>query len=437
MIKKVLIITYYWPPSGGAGVQRWLKFVKYLREYGWEPVVFTAEGGEVPVLDNSLKKDIPENIEVLKGPIWEPYKVYKKLIGQKKEDKIQTGFLTENEKPKTIEKLSIWVRGNLFIPDARKFWIKPSVKRLTKYLKENNVDAIVSNGPPHTTHMIALSLKKKFGVPWLADFRDPWTNIDFYDKLLLSKWADKKHHKLEDEVINLADEVVTVSPNWAKDFLEQSKRKFQVIYNGFDEEDFNNGTVELDKKFSFVHIGSMNKDRNPHNLWVVLGELCREIEGFSEDVEIKMIGPVDIAVKQAIESNGLIENFNKLNYVPHQEAIAILNTAQLLLLPINDTPNSLGVIPGKLFEYLAAKRPIICIGPTEGDSSKIIRESNAGYVFPFSDSENLKQRIMSLFKEFKENGSLGHSSGEINKYSRKNLTGQLAKLLDDLVSDKS
>ena len=436
-MKKVLIITYYWPPSGGAGVQRWLKFVKYLREYGWEPVVFTAEGGEVPVIDDSLKKDIPENIEVIYGPIWEPYTAYKRLIGQKKIDKIQTGFLTENKKPKTTEKLSIWIRGNLFIPDARKFWIKPSVKILSKYLKENNVDAIVSNGPPHTTHMIALSLKKKFGVPWLADFRDPWTNIDFYDKLLLSKWADKKHHKLEDEVINFADELVTVSPNWAKDFLEQSKRKFQVIYNGFDEEDFNNGTVEFDKKFSFVHIGSMNKDRNPHNLWVVLGELCSEIEGFSEDVEIKMIGPVDLAVKQAIESNGLIENFNKLNYVPHQEAMAILNTAQLLLLPINDTPNSLGVIPGKLFEYLAAKRPIICIGPTEGDSSKIIRESNAGYVFPFSDSKNLKQRIISLFKEFKENGSLGHSSVEINKYSRKNLTGQLAKLLDDLVSDKS
>jgi len=222
-----------------------------------------------------------------------------------------------------------------------------------------------------------------------------------------------------------------------KRFFRAIKKKISSNIQWIDEEDFNNGTVELDKKFSFVHIGSMNKDRNPHNLWVVLGELCREIEGFSEDVEIKMIGPVDIAVKQAIESNGLIENFNKLNYVPHQEAIAILNTAQLLLLPINDTPNSLGVIPGKLFEYLAAKRPIICIGPTEGDSSKIIRESNAGYVFPFSDSENLKQRIMSLFKEFKENGSLGHSSGEINKYSRKNLTGQLAKLLDDLVSDKS
>ncbi len=368
MIKKVLIITYYWPPSGGAGVQRWLKFVKYLREYGWEPIVFTVDGGEVPVTDPSLIKDVPQGIEVIKEPIWEPYTLYKRVIGQKKEDKIQTGFLTENEKPKTIEKLSIWIRGNFFIPDARKFWIKPSVKRLSKYLKENNVDAIVSNGPPHTTHMIALSLKKKFGVPWLADFRDPWTNIDFYDKLLLSKWANKKHHKLEDEVINLADEVVTVSPNWAKDFLEQSKREFQVIYNGFDEEDFNNGTVELDKKFSFVHIGSMNKDRNPHNLWVVLGELCSEIEGFSEDVEIKMIGPIDIAVKQEIESNGLIENFNKLNYVPHNEVVNYLKGAQMLLLPINDTPNAMGVIPGKLFEYLAAKRPILCIGPVKGDS---------------------------------------------------------------------
>jgi glycosyltransferase involved in cell wall biosynthesis len=434
MIKKVLIITYYWPPSGGAGVQRWLKFVKYLREYGWEPIVFTAEGGEVPVLDNSLKKDIPENIEVLRGPIWEPYTVYKRLIGQKKEDKIQTGFLTENEKPKTIEKLSIWIRGNFFIPDARKFWIKPSVKRLSKYLKENNVDAIVSNGPPHTTHMIALSLKKKFGVPWLADFRDPWTNIDFYDKLLLSKWADKKHHKLEDEVINSADEVVTVSPNWAKDFLEQSKRKFQVIYNGFDEEDFNNGTVELDKKFSFVHIGSMNKDRNPHNLWVVLGELCSEIEGFSEDVEIKIIGPIDIAVKQAIESNGLIDNFNKLNYVPHNEVVNYLKGAQMLLLPINDTPNAMGVIPGKLFEYLAAKRPILCIGPVKGDSCRIIKETSAGYVFGFDEKEKLKRTLLELYSAFKKSGFVDVSNQGIEKFSRKNLTGEMAELLNKIAN---
>ncbi|MDG2226509.1 MAG: glycosyltransferase [Flavobacteriales bacterium] len=433
MIKKVLIITYYWPPSGGAGVQRWLKFVKYLREYGWEPVVFTVEGGEVPVLDYSLKKDIPDNVEVLREPIWEPYTFYKKIIGQKKEDKIQTGFLTENKKPKLMERFSIWVRGNLFIPDARKFWIKPSVKNLSNYLNENKVDAIVSNGPPHTTHMIGLALKNKFNIPWLADFRDPWTNIDFYDKLMLSKWADKKHHRLEDAVIKHADALVTVSPNWAKDFKDKSKRDFNVIYNGFDEKDFTCKEVELDQKFSIVHIGSMNKDRNPHNLWKVLGEICSEIEGFSKDLEIKMVGPTDIAIKKALHENNLNENLNKIDYVPHSEVVTYLLGAQLLLLPINDTPNSLGVIPGKLFEYLAARRPIICIGPLKGDSCRIINETEAGYTFSFNNKSDLKTTLISLYNEFTEIGKVECSSNSIEKFSRRNLTGQMADLLNEIV----
>jgi len=433
MIKKVLIITYYWPPSGGAGVQRWLKFVKYLREYGWEPVVFTAEGGELPVVDKSLGKDVPSGIEVITEPIWEPYSAYKKLIGQKKEDKIQTGFLTENKKPKLMERLSIWVRGNLFIPDARKFWIKPSVKNLSNYLNENKVDVIVSNGPPHTTHMIGLALKKKFNIPWLADFRDPWTNIDFYDKLMLSKWADKKHHRLEDAVIKHADALVTVSPNWAKDFKEQSKHDFNVIYNGFDEKDFSDKEVELDQKFSIVHIGSMNKDRNPHNLWEVLGEICSEIEGFSKDLEIKMVGPTDIAIKNALIENNLSENINKIDYVPHSEVVTYLLGAQLLLLPINDTPNSLGVIPGKLFEYLAARRPIICIGPLKGDSCRIINETQAGYTFSFNNKSDLKSALISLYNEYTETGKVESSSNSIEKFTRRNLTGQMAELLNEIV----
>ena len=433
MIKKVLIITYYWPPSGGAGVQRWLKFVKYLREYGWEPVVFTVERGEVPVLDYSLKKDIPDNVEVLREPIWEPYTFYKKIIGQKKEDKIQTGFLTENKKPKLMERFSIWVRGNLFIPDARKFWVKPSVKNLSNYLNENKVDAIVSNGPPHTTHMIGLALKNKFNIPWLADFRDPWTNIDFYDKLMLSKWADKKHHRLEDAVIKHADALVTVSPNWAKDFKDKSKRDFNVIYNGFDEKDFTDKEVELDQKFSIVHIGSMNKDRNPHDLWKVLGEICSEIEGFSKDLEIKMVGPTDIAIKKALHENNLNENLNKIDYVPHSEVVTYLLGAQLLLLPINDTPNSLGVIPGKLFEYLAARRPIICIGPLKGDSCRIINETEAGYTFSFNNKSGLKTTLISLYNEFTETGKVECSSNSIEKFSRRNLTGQMAELLNEIV----
>ena len=186
-MKKVLIITYYWPPSGGAGVQRWLKFAKYLSDFGWEPIIYTVENGEYPVLDYDLLDEVPKGITVLKTPIWEPYSIYKKFTGRKKEDKINSGFLSEKKNPKLLEKLSIWIRGNLFIPDARKFWIKPSVNFLTNYLIDNPVDIVVSSGPPHSSHIIALKLKEKNKLPWLADFRDPWTNIYYYKELLLNK----------------------------------------------------------------------------------------------------------------------------------------------------------------------------------------------------------------------------------------------------------
>ena len=209
-MKRVLIITYYWPPSGGAGVQRWLKFVKYLRNYGWEPIVYTAENGEMPVIDPSLEKDIPNNTTVLKTKIWEPYSFYKTFIGKKQNEKINASFLSENKKPSLTEKISVWIRGNFFIPDARKFWIKPSVKHLSNYLKSNPVDAIISSGPPHSMHLIALGIKKQFPkLKWVADFRDPWTNIDFYKELMLTSASDRKHKQLEKEVLLHADSVIS------------------------------------------------------------------------------------------------------------------------------------------------------------------------------------------------------------------------------------
>ena len=178
-MKRVLIITYYWPPAGGSAVYRWLKFTKYLREFGWEPVIYTAENGEYTELDPDNVKDIPSGVTVLKQPIWEPYNFYKRFIGQKKTEKINVGFLTEKKKPALAERISVWVRGNFFIPDARCFWVKPSVKYLSAWLAKNPVDMVISSGPPHSMHLIAMKLKKQFNLPWIADFRDPWTNIDF------------------------------------------------------------------------------------------------------------------------------------------------------------------------------------------------------------------------------------------------------------------
>ena len=230
-MKKVLIISYYWPPMGGSGVQRWLKTSKYLRDFNWEPIICTAKDPEISMFDKSLESEIPENLEVLRIPIWEPFKLYRLLTGRKTE-KINPGFLKTSDKESIFEALSIWIRGNLFIPDAKRFWINTATKTLSKYLKKNKVDIIVSTGPPHTTHLIAMQVSKKFNIPWLADFRDPWTKIDFYHKFNLSKRADTIHKKLELEVLNNANEITTVSESWSNDFLNLSNRKPIVINNG-------------------------------------------------------------------------------------------------------------------------------------------------------------------------------------------------------------
>jgi glycosyltransferase involved in cell wall biosynthesis len=274
--RKVLIITYYWPPGGGAGVQRWLKFVKYLNEFGWQPIVYTPENGEMPVLDDSLAADIPNDTLVIKTPIWEPYDFYKKLVGAKKHEKINTGFLTERKRPGLKEKLAVWLRGNFFIPDARCFWIKPSVSFLNKWLSENNVDAIVSTGPPHSMHLIAQKVSVRNRIPWLADFRDPWTNIDYYKDLMLTGWADRRHHDLEKSVVSVADRVVVVGPTMQHEFSEKYHRNIDVITNGFDTDDVLHADTIRNDKFVIAHVGTLVRTRNPVKLWNVLSDLISE-----------------------------------------------------------------------------------------------------------------------------------------------------------------
>lgn len=430
-MKKVLIITYYWPPSGGAGVQRWLKFVKYLREFGWEPIIYTPENPEAPAIDNSLMKDIPPNLTIIKTPIWEPYNLYKKFIGIRKEQKINAGFLSEIKKPRLKEKIAVWIRGNFFIPDARRWWVNPSVKFLVSYLKQNPVEVVISTGPPHSMHLIALGLKKKIGIKWLADFRDPWTNIDFYDKLMLTKSSDRKQKKLENEVLKNANTVSTVSWNWAEDFKRIAKREIEVVTNGFDEDDFTNTNVTLESGFMFHHIGAMNADRNPHKFWEALKEICDADKFFSDELKIKLTGKTDIKVIESIKKNGLWEKADKIDHLPHDKIVQALPKSPILLLPLNDTPNTRGIIPGKLFEYLASRRPIFVIGNELGDTARIINETKSGIVVDFHNKEKMKSEIIKLYEGYKKNPH-AISSGQINKYSRKNGAKRFAELLNQI-----
>ena len=372
-MKRVLIITYYWPPNGGAGVQRWLKMAKYLPQQGWQPVVYTPENPEIITPDEGLVKEVPAEAEIIKRPISEPYSFYKRLTGRKADEKVHLGFLNEGKKKSWREDLAVWIRGNAFIPDARVWWVKPSVKFLTGYLRDHPVDAIVSTGPPHSMHLIALGLKKKFPkVRWIADWRDPWTNIDFYHQLKLTAWADRKHHRLERDVIANADVNVAVGWTMAEELKALGAKRTEVITNGYDPDDVPSPPVALDDAYSLVHVGNMTATRDIPQLWPMLAELCRAYDDFGSKFKLRFIGPVDHGVLASIERAGLSAKVERIGSVDHVQAMCEMQRARVLLLSVNDTANAKGVLTSKVFEYLAVGRPILAFGPKDGDIARVL-----------------------------------------------------------------
>ena len=434
-MKRVLIITYYWPPSGGSGVQRWLKMSKYLPENGWQPVIYTAENAEYPVEDPSLEKDVCPEAEVIRRPIMEPYSFYKKFLGIKKEQKVKASFIDETGKQKGWkERFSAWIRGNFFIPDARCWWVKPSVRYLKHYLKEHPVDAIISTGPPHSMHLIAMKLKDALDIPWIADFRDPWTEIDYYDDLHLTRWADRKHHRLEYEVLTKADEVVTVAPDGAKRLGRLGGRDVKVVYNGFDRDDDAQTTVIPPDTFTITYLGVLSKIQNPNNLWQALCELVKENEEFNKNLKINLIGQIDNSVIKSIEKQGLSGHVTMSSYIPHDQVSAVHRTSTLLLLLLmpDSEPRAKGLLTGKLFEYMASGRPILCIGPEDGDAARILNETHAGTTVRFEDKSRMKEVLLNYYQQNKETRFHDNNTSCIEKYSRKALTIEYAVLLNKL-----
>ena len=423
---RVLIVTYYWPPAGGAGVQRWLKFTKYLRNFNIEPVIFTADNAHYPITDASLDKDIPDNIEVIKCPIFEPNNLLSKF--RKRKVKSSAGFLEEN--PSFLSKMLIYIRANYFIPDARMFWIKPSVRIIEGYLAKNRIDAIITTGPPHSLHMIGYRLKKKLGINWIADFRDPWTGIDYFHLLPLTKYAKNKHFRLEDQVFKNADKVIMVSKTSKEKYAEQAK-SIEVITNGYDTDEIEVKDVVLDEKFSVSHIGSMNAARNPKVLWKVLAEMCNENEEFKDDLQIRLIGKLDeVVIKEEIEPYNF-KDIDLIDYIPHQEAKKYQKQSQILLLVVNDTPSAKEIVTGKVFEYMQAKRPIIAIGPEDGDLAAILKETNSGSTFNYNNEKDLKKELQKLYNNYKL-GNLNVDSFNVEKYHRKQLTEKLSSIIKEL-----
>lgn len=442
-MKKVLILTYYWPPSGGAGVQRWLKFVKYLRDFGFEPIVYTADQAEYPVLDPSLAKDIPEGIKIIKTPVWEPYQLYKAFTGQKKEERVVSGFLQEKKgKTNWTRKVSLWLRANVFIPDARCFWIRPSVRFLKQWLKENPVDLLVSTGPPHSMHLIGLALKKHSGLPWLADFRDPWTNIDFASDLPMTKWAKHRNAMLEKRVLKHADCVTVVSDLMREEFTLAGRAPVQVITNGFDPDDFalnSANPIQTNDKFTLVHTGSMNARRNHPALWKAIGHLCKENDAFRNKLRIRLIGKNDFSVMESIRQEGLEAYTEQIDYLPHNAIIAEQQAASILLLAINNYGNEehgfyspKATLTGKLFEYLAAGRPILMIGPADSQAADIIQSCQAGAVAGFDDVQAIERALTTWFRASLEQ-RLRVESKDVAQFSRRELTRKMAALFQQLL----
>mgnify|MGYP000114723021 FL=1 len=420
---KVLIITYYWPPAGGSGVQRWLKFVKYLQGFNIQPIVYTISNPRYPTIDDSLLNEIPENIEVLKHPIWEPTD----LLFWKREFQ-QEGGISNASKNSFLS----FIRGNFFIPDPKLFWIKPSVKYLQSYLNKNDVDVIISTGPPHSMHLIAEKLHQKNDVKWLADFRDPWSDIYYNKDFKELSFVKNRNKKLEKSVLKKADCVLTVSNALKKEFSKYANR-VEVVTNGFDDDFLEPSKVLLDEKFTISYIGLLPKQSNPENLFRVLQVLCSQHKDFEKDLQLNFIGDISDVVKTAVCNNKLKENTLFIDYVDHTKAIEYQQKAQVLLLLIPNVKKCKGILTGKLFEYLSAKRPILAIGPEDGDLADVIEDTNAGVIVDFDNDDKLSSEILKLYHQYKK-GNLEVDSKNTNKYHRKELTKKVAFIINSLHS---
>ncbi|MXV38028.1 glycosyltransferase [Flavobacteriaceae bacterium Ap0902] len=427
--KKVLLLTYYWPPAGGAGVQRWLKMSKHIAKH-CDLTIYRPENAHYPIKDESLEAEVPENARIISHSIREPYAIAEMLNPANKTYK--KGHIEDEKEQSILSKASLWLRANLFIPDARAWWIMPSFNYLNQYLKENPQDIIITTGPPHSVHVIGLRLKlENPDLKWIADFRDPWTQIDYFSKLPLRDSALKKHQKLEKEVLSHADKVVTVSPSWAEELEVLGGKDVEVVYNGFDRENFKSH-IPPDDKFTMTYVGSLNDDRNPRNLWNVLNDLC-ENETFRLNFKLNLIGNISRHVKSEINQfDNLKDQVAFINYIPHQQAIHQLQKSHILLLLINKTENEKGIIPGKFFEYLAAERKILCLGSEGIDIQKLIEKTNAGIFAEREDEEKIKETLLIWHQKFKSGLLNQVRSQQCSPYSRKEAAYKFTRMIQNI-----
>ncbi|MCF8363244.1 MAG: glycosyltransferase family 4 protein [Prolixibacteraceae bacterium] len=436
-MKKVLIITYYWPPGSSPGVQRYLKFSKYLNDFGWQPYILTVKNRSYPSVDHSLLNDVPDNVTVYRTNTIEPFSLFN-LLKKEKGDKSTIGLIGLTDKKTFLKRMSLWIRANFFIPDARKYWRLFAYKKAKKIIKTNNIDAIVTTGPPHSTHLIGYKLKKNTNIPWIADFRDPWINI-FYNKFFpRTSRTQRKDKLLEDRVIKNSDALIVVSKGMLKEFQKRSKN-ISIIYNGYDAKDIPKRKETATQKFILSYIGNFKPNQNIDIIWKAISELSKEDKDFNNLFQLDIIGNISSCVNNDVKKYKIENKVNLFGFVKHDEAVTKMIQANALLFIIPQVENNKLIITGKLFEYLASKTPIISIGPTKGNASEILKESLRSPMIDYADFETFKLTLLDEFKNWLLNGKTTAklNKGDVEQYERRNLTQELSSILNELTNKKN
>lgn len=422
-MKKVLIITYYWPPAGGPGVQRVLKFAKYLPDYNWQPIILTVEKGNYPSIDEDLVKEIPFNCKVYRTKIFEPFEIYKSLIGKKSDDKIPTFVLSKTKNEKLIDKIIKWVRANLFIPDAKIGWKFFMIQTGMKIIQNEKPDVIFSSSPPHSLQIGAMILAQKSNLPWIADFRDPWTNAFWQSDIKRIPIAKKKDKSLENKVISSCDALITVSDSIKNDFIKIRSNNCFTITNGFDEVDFK-VVKNKNAKFTIRYTGTLGRDQQIQSLLKSLEKIPVKI---IDNIIIEFFGSFHSTITEQIFSSPFKYLFTLHESVSHSKSVELISNADLLLLIIPNTKNNEGIVTGKIFEYLATKNPILGFGPKNGDASDILLKTGCGKMFEHnSDASDF---IIEQYKMWELNIPFFPNENVIKSFSRKMLTKDLAEVL--------
>ena len=436
MNKKVLIITYYWPPSGGPGVQRMLKFAKYLPQMGWDPIILTVKDGEYPAIDESLLKDIPKECRVYKTKSIEPNTIYRKFIGIKKNQRIPVATLAKKGGG-WKSNLSNWIRLNLFIPDAKIGWKYYAIKKGKKIIRNEKPDLILSSSPPPTVHLIAKKLAHWSGIKWIADFRDPWTKIHYLHGRKINPLSRSYNKKLEKEVIKNCSKAICVSQNFVELLTETHRDKFQVITNGFDVEVASKERTVNDK-FTIVYIGGLTWNRYYESFFSTLGNLAKEGLIDNERIKFLFAGSIEPDIQDKIENElAGLKHIEFKGYVAHNNAVELMNSADLLLLFLEKVEGYEGHIPGKLFEYISTLNPVLGIGNTSGESAELLRKTNVGQMVDPADSDGIKNEILRSFANWQK-GEIREINPElIGGFSRKQLCKKLVEVFENIYLEQT